>query len=215
MSKRVKIDIKDNGTAILKMDDPANKNIFSDDFVNELVGGIDLLEKKQDIKVCILHGLEDVFSAGADKKNLLDLCKGKIHVKDLIISEKLINASFPIIAAMEGHAVGGGIVIASCCDMVIAAEESRYGAVFMSLGFTPGMGCTRLLAEMVGPFVASEMMFTAKLFKGKELAKKGTNINYILPKTEVMAKAEDIALQISEKNIKSIHLLKYSLSEGK
>ncbi|MDD5067031.1 MAG: polyketide synthase, partial [bacterium] len=173
------------------------------------------LEEKEKPKVLILSGMKDVFSAGAEKQNLLDLCEGKVFVKDLVISEKLINAPFPVIAAMEGHAVGGGLVMAVCCDIVIAARESRYGAVFMSLGFTPGMGCTTLLAELVGPYIASEMMFTAKLFKGSELAEKGTNINYILPREEVMKKAEDIALQISEKNVKSINLLKYSLSAKK
>jgi polyketide biosynthesis enoyl-CoA hydratase PksI len=74
------------------------------------------------------------------------------------------------------------------------------------------MGCTTLLADMVGPMIANEMMFTGKKFRGKELAEKATNINYILPKTEIMPKAQDIALQIAEKNIKSIYLLKYALS---
>ncbi len=73
----------------------------------------------------------------------------------------------------------------------------------MQLGFTPGMGSTTLLPELVGPFIASEMMFSGKRFKGNELSGKSTNINYILPKEEIMPKAEDIALQISEKNIKS------------
>ena len=215
MSKRIKIEIRDNGIALLKMNDETNKNVFANDFINELIDGIDVLENKHNPRVLILHGLRDVFSAGAEKKNLIDLCDGKIHVKDLAISEKLVNTPFPVIAAMEGHAVGGGLMIAVCCDIVIAATESRYGAIFMSLGFTPGMGCTKLLAELVGPFIASEMMFTAKLFKGKELSEKGTNINYILPKAEVMKKAEDIALRISEKNVKSIYLLKYALSEKK
>ncbi len=215
MKKKIEIIVKDNGIAHLKMNDTANKNVFAEDFINELIENIDTLENKEKPKVCILSGLDEVFSAGAEKQNLIDLCDGKIHVIDLVISEKLINTSFPVIAAMQGHAVGGGLVMASCCDIVIAALESRYGAVFMSLGFTPGMGCTTLLAELVGPFIASEMMFTAKLYKGKELAEKTTNINYILPKAEVMQKAEDIALQISEKNVKSINLLKYALSAKK
>ncbi|MBU1077308.1 MAG: enoyl-CoA hydratase/isomerase family protein [Spirochaetes bacterium] len=215
MSKKIIIKVEENGIAYLKMNDVQRKNVFADDFLDELVQGIDELENKYQPKVCVLHGLEDVFCAGAEKKNLTDLCDGKIHVKDLVVSEKLVGTSFPVIAAMEGHAVGGGLVMAACCDIVIAARESRYGAVFMSLGFTPGMGCTQLLSGLMGPFIANEMMFTGRLFKGKELADKGTNINYILPKTEVMPKAKDIAGQISEKNIKSIYLLKYALSARK
>jgi len=215
MSEKILINIKDNGIAYLKMNDEKRKNVFSDGFISELIQGIDVLENKHKPKVLILSGLPDVFSGGAEKQNLLDLCDGKIYVKDLTVSERLINTPFPIIAAMEGHAVGGGFIMAVCCDIVIAARESRYGAVFMSLGFTPGMGCTTLLSELVGSYIASEMMFTAKMFKGSELAEKNTNINYILPRAEIMQKAEDIALQISEKNIKSIYLLKYALSAKK
>ncbi len=215
MSNKIEVKIDKNGIAVVKMNDIERKNVFADDFINELVECIEKLEDNDNIKVLILHGLEDVFSAGAEKKNLIDLCDGKIHVKDLLISEKLVHTPFPVIAAMEGHAVGGGLIMASCCDIVIAAKESRYGAVFISLGFTPGMGCTQLLPELMGPYIANEMMFSGKLYKGRELLDKGTNINYILPKIEVLQKAKDIALLISEKNIKSIYLLKYSLSAKK
>jgi polyketide biosynthesis enoyl-CoA hydratase PksI len=213
MSK-VEIKIQDNGLAFLKMNDVDGKNIFSDDFIHDLLTGIDKIEEQRP-KVMILQGLEDVFSGGADKETLMDLCDGKLRVKDLLISDRLINVNFPVISAMEGHAVGGGFVMAACSDIVLAAEESRYGVVFMSLGFTPGMGCTTLLQGLVGDFIANEMMFTGKRFKGSQLAKMNTNINYILPKNKIMKKAQDIALQICEKNVKSINLLKYALSARK
>lgn len=202
------------GIARLRMNDTERRNIFADDFLDALVKEFEKLEK-QGPKVLILQGLPDVFSGGAEKKNLMDLCDGKVHVKDLVISEKLVHAEFPVIAAMEGHAVGGGLVMAACCDIVLAARESWYGVVFMSLGFTPGMGCTTLLQGLFGPHIASEMMFTGRRFKGAKLMEKGTNINYILPRAEIMDKAEEIAADISEKNLKSINLLKYALSAPK
>lgn len=214
MSNKMLIEIRDNGIAHMKMNDVEGQNIFSDDFIDEFIKGVQEIETHKP-KVLILSGLPKVFSGGAEKETLIDLCEGKIKVKDLLISETLVNLNFPVIAAMEGHAMGGGLVIALCCDIVLAAKESRYGAVFMSLGFTPGMGCTTLLQQLFGTFIANEMMFTAKRFKGSELAQKGTNINYILPKKEIMQKAEDIALQISEKNVKSVNLLKYTLSANK
>jgi 4-carboxy-3-alkylbut-2-enoyl-[acp] decarboxylase len=215
MKDIVTIDVQDNGIAYLRMQDLEHKNTFSDDFVHAVIVALDRLEEEYDPKVLILSGLPEVFSGGADKQNLVDLCDGKIHVKDLLISEKLVNAPFPIIAAMEGHAVGGGMIMAVCSDMVVAARESRYGVVFMNLGFTPGMGCTELLANLVGPNIANEMMYTGKCYKGKELAEKSTQINYIVPKAEVMATAENIALQIIEKSVKSISLLKNALSAKK
>ncbi len=214
MGKIIDIEYSDTQIAYLKMNDMDGKNIFSEPFLDALISGIDEVAETKP-KVMVLSGLDDVFSGGAEKETLIDLSEGKLRVKDLVISEKLVNLNFPVVAAMEGHAMGGGLVMGLCCDIVVMARESRYGAVFMSLGFTPGMGCTTLLPELVGPYIANEMMFTAKRFKGKELESKGTNINYILPKKDVMRKAEDIALQIAEKNVKSINLLKYTLSANK
>ena len=197
------------------MHDTEGRNVFSDSLINGLIGAIDELESKHKPSVMILRGLPDVFSGGAEKESLIGLSEGKVFVKDLLISERLVATPFPVIAAMEGHAVGGGLVMGVCCDIVIASLESRYGTVFMNMGFTPGMGCTTLLQELVGTYVANEMMFTGKRFKGRELAEKATNVNYILPKNQVMHKAMDLALQIAEKNIESIYLLKYALSARK
>ena len=215
MKKTVALELHKENIAVVTMQDTANRNIFSDALIHELIETLDELENKHKPSVMVLKGLPDVFSGGAEKETLIGLSEGRIHVKDLIISERLLNTPFPVIAAAEGHAVGGGLVMAVCCDIVIASMESRYGAVFMNMGFTPGMGCTTLLSDLVGPYIANEMMLTGKRFKGRELAAKGTNINYILPKAEVMDKAMDIALQISEKNIESVYLLKYALSAGK
>ena len=212
MTAALQLDVKDSGMAYLKMRDEAGKNVFNDDFIQSFIAGMDRLETQYKPKVLILSGLADVFCGGAEKQSLIDLCDGKIRVKDLLISERLLNVPFPVIAAMEGHAVGGGLMLAACSDIVLAAQESRYGVVFMNMGFTPGMGCTRLLAELVGPFVANEMMYTGKCYKGRVLAQMHTQINYILPKAQVEPKAKDIALQICEKNLPSLNLLKQTLS---
>ncbi len=215
MKKTVDLVLREENIAVVTMQDTDTRNIFSDALIHGLIEAVDELENKHKPSVMILRGLPDVFSGGAEKETLIALSEGRIHVKDLLISERLVNTPFPVIAAAEGHAVGGGLLIAACCDIVIASMESRYGAVFMNMGFTPGMGCTTILSELVGPYIANEMMFTGKRYKGKELAGKGTNLNYILPKTEIMDKAMDIALQIAEKNIESVYLLKYALSAKK
>jgi polyketide biosynthesis enoyl-CoA hydratase PksI len=215
MSERMKLTSEPSGVSWLKMNDTRGRNIFSSEFIAELLEALEELEQERRPKVLVLSGLPDVFCGGAHKKELIDLCDGKAAVKDFVICERLLEMPFPVIAAMEGHAVGGGLAVGFCCDIVIAARESRYGAVFMSLGFTPGMGTTTLLAELVGPFLANEMMFTGKRFRGSELEGRGTHINYILPRSEVLARARDIAEQIAEKDARSISLLKHTLSAKK
>ncbi|MBN1271375.1 MAG: enoyl-CoA hydratase/isomerase family protein [Candidatus Aminicenantes bacterium] len=214
MGEKIITQVEKNGVATLRMNDAATNNTFTDEFISGFIQCLERIEEAEP-KVLILQGLPQVFCAGAEKRNLLDLCEGRILVKDLLISEKLVQVPFPVIAAMEGHAVGGGFVMAMCCDIVLAARESRYGVVFMSLGFTPGMGCTTLLPELVGPFLANEMMYTGKRFKGRELAERSTNINYILPRKEILPKAKEIALRISEINRKSLTILKNTLAARK
>jgi len=211
----MKVTREPSGTTWLMMDDPKGKNVFSLRFTEEFLDALADVERQGGTKVLVVQGREDVFCGGAEKQALLDLCDGKAAVKDLVICEHLLNTPFPVIAAMEGHGIGGGLAMALCCDVVIAARESRYGAVFMTLGFTPGMGCSILLSDLVGPFLASEMLFTGKRFRGSELAARATNINYIVPKKEVLDKARDLAALIAEKDIRSIALLKQALSARK
>ena len=214
MSGCIDLHVDNEGVAHFHMADRERKNIFSDRFIDDFLVTLDEVDRLEP-KVMILRGLPDVFCGGAEKEALLDLADGKFVVKDLVLSERLVATRFPVIAAMEGHAMGGGLVLGLCCDMVVAARESRYGAVFMSMNFTPGMGCTTLLPELVGRFVAAEMMYTAKRFRGSELETKGTSINYIVPKADVIKKATDVALQIAEKSRRSLYLLKYALCAPK
>jgi len=211
----MKIRQEPSGITWLHMDDREGRNVFSHRFIQEFLGALENVEAKGGTKVLVVQGREDIFCGGAEKKALLDLCDGKAAVIDLVICERLLETSFPVIAAMEGHGIGGGLAMALCCDIVIAARESRYGAVFMNMGFTPGMGCSVLLADLVGPYLAEEMLFTGKRFRGSELASRATNINYIVSRKEVKEKARDIAEQIAEKDIRSIGLLKRSLSARK
>ena len=214
MQKRIILETEEPGIVTLKMNDVDHNNTFTESFIRDLLASMDELEQQKP-KVVILRGLPDVFCGGADKQTLLDLSDGKLSMQDLVLSERMVDAPFPVVAAVEGHAIGGGFVLALCCDIIVAARESRYGSVFMNMGFTPGMGCTTLLAELVGSYIANEMMYTGKRYRGSELENKGVHINYILPKKEVLPKARDIALQISEKSQNSLYLLKRSLGAKK
>ena len=202
---------KPGGYGILHMDVAQGPNILTEPFVQAFIDQWHRLCKEIRPKVVLIQGRSDVFCGGGAKDTLIGLTEGRVTVDDLIITDLIVQAPFPIIAAMEGHAIGGGLVMGASCDIVLAALESRYGAVFMNMGFTPGMATTTLLPHLMGPYVAAEMMYTGKRFKGRELAEKNTNINYILPKSEILPMAEAIAKQMAEKPKESLYLLKHSL----
>ncbi len=212
MGEPVCLRIDAEGIAHLQLLDDDAGNLLSPAFVAAFGGALDQLQTDGHIRVCVLSGGSEVFCGGADRETLLRVCDGATSVSELQLPERLLDTPVPIIAAMEGHAVGGGLALAAACDLVVAARESRYGAVFMNMGFTPGMGATVLLPEFLGPYVADEAMYTGKLYRGAELARKGTRINAIVPRADVMSTAMELAQRIAEKGTQSIRLLKTALA---
>jgi polyketide biosynthesis enoyl-CoA hydratase PksI len=212
MTKRITIERHPDNEyiGVISMQDRESKNTFTDPFVDDFLELLGELQTDRHFKAFILRGLPDVFCAGAAKEALLSIFEGGLEVKDLALSEMLINLPVPVIAAMEGAALGGGFVVALCCDIVIMNEKKMYGTNFTNMGFSPGMGCTGLLQALVGDFIANEMMFRGRLMKGREYRGR-TLINYILPKEEIMDKAVDIALDIVEKPHQTLNIMKYSL----
>ncbi|MBL8959275.1 MAG: enoyl-CoA hydratase, partial [Gemmatimonadetes bacterium] len=124
----------------------------------------------------------------------------------------VLDADVPVIAAAAGHAVGGGLVLAAACDVTILARESRYGATFTRLGITPGMGCTALLEELVGPALAREMMYTGRSWRGTELLRRGAPGIRVLPRDAVVAAAMDVARDMCGSTPRVSRLLKRTLA---
>ena len=120
----------------------------------------------------------------------------------------------PVIAAMAGHAVGGGLALGICADITVVARESRYGATFMQYGFTPGMGSTALLEHVMGPALAHEMLLTGQTFRGSHFETRRA-FNYVLPRSEVMAKAAALGETLADKPRVALVTLKMSLSARK
>jgi len=200
-----------DGVAELWMHDELGNNAFSSEFVGHLLVRMAELARSREAKVCVVRGLSEVFCAGGDRQVLLDLAEGKLAPYDLELTRTLLELPIPTIAAMEGHAVGGGLVFGLACDMVVMARESRYGSNFMDLGFTPGMGTTRLLQFAVGDYLAAEMMFGCQYFKGSHFEGRA-QINYVVPRAKVLAQARKIAARLTDKPRFAIELLKRQLA---
>lgn len=203
----IKFSIDPSGIANLQMLDTEGKNGLTPDFVEALIHVLTELKTNEEVKVLIMSGLQDVFCSGADLDTLIKLCKKEIKPVDIVLSKLILDIPVPVISAMEGHAIGGGLALGLCADMTILAEESRYGCSFMNMGFTPGMGITKLLEHYMSPAMAQEMQYTGNFYQGKNLIGK-TNFNYILPKTEVLDKAQMLAEALSEKPRKALSVLK-------
>ncbi|PIQ98161.1 MAG: enoyl-CoA hydratase [Nitrospinae bacterium CG11_big_fil_rev_8_21_14_0_20_56_8] len=207
---RIVLEISEEGIATVRMQDRAGNNAFSPAFIEEFLQTLKRLDDES-IKVCVFCGLDDVFCSGGDEEVLLGLAQGTAKSYDLKMVKNILEIPVPTIAAMEGHATGGGLVLGLCCDMVIMAEESSYGCPFMNLGFTPGMGTTGLLRYAMGEYFAAEMMFGGQYFRGSRFRER-TLVNYIEPKARVMERARTLALRIAVKPRPALIMLKQNLS---
>lgn len=201
----------EHGIVEMAMCDNAGKNGMSPAFASAFLAAVDTLSQDQTCSVVLLTGLPEYFSTGATKEALQDIAAGKLAPTELILGRRLMGLPMPVIAAAEGHAIGGGFALLLSCDLTVIAEESRYGANFMAMGFTPGMGTTTLLEYTFGPAVAHEMLYTADLWRGRRYAAT-SGINAVLPRHEVRQHALVLARAISEKSRANLCRLKRVLS---
>jgi polyketide biosynthesis enoyl-CoA hydratase PksI len=201
----------EEGIYQLNIDAAEQENRLSEELCTEFIAALGSLTREPSLKVLILTGGKDVFCAGATLEMLKQISSGSADVKDLLLPNQILSFPVPVIGALQGHALGGGLTLALCCDILVAAQGSRYGVNFTNMGFTPGMGTTSLLPALVGHHFASEMILSGKLYKGKELRDRGL-FNYVVPSEEVMDVALDIARRIAEKPRHVIEMLKDTLS---
>lgn len=201
----------DEGVSIVQLRDRDGKNALTERLVDELRDVLATVGSDPLVKVVTLFGNADVFCSGASRELLLELAEGEVAPSDIALAGALLDVPVPTIAAMEGHAVGGGLALGFCADIVVMARESRYGTNFMSYGFTPGMGTTRLLEHALSPAVAHELLFTGELRRGVDFAGR-SGVNHVVPRADVRALALDVARRIADKPRASLELLKQSLA---
>jgi polyketide biosynthesis enoyl-CoA hydratase PksI len=198
--------------AVITLDDVAGRNALSEQVVHELLAALASVGADRSVHAVVLAGRGDVFCAGASRDMLRALVTGRVAPTDILLPRAILDLPVPVISAMAGHAIGGGFALGLCADLVVIARESRYGASFMNMGFTPGMGMTRLLEHVLSRAVAHELLFTGEARRGDAFA-TNAGFNYVLPRAEVLPKALDLAARIAENSRFALEALKRTLAQ--
>jgi 4-carboxy-3-alkylbut-2-enoyl-[acp] decarboxylase len=215
MPDRIVVSRSEAPIARLTLSVAESQNRLDAAMVRGIVQHLDQLRRDRELRALILAGAPDVFCAGASLDSLKALATGEADERDLFaLPEALLAFPVPIVAALQGHAVGGGLALALYCDLVVAAEGARYGFNFSQIGITPGMGMTRLLPLLVGDMLAGEMLLTGRHFQGRELRGRGL-FNYVVPAEEVDDRAQDLARQFALQPRHVLELLKETLTAGR
>ncbi len=199
---------------IIRINRPAQLNAVNKKTVEEIVDAIENFEKDEKIRVIILTGTNH-FSAGADIKEMSNLSPLEATEKSpLAIWDKMMeNTKKPIIAAVQGYAVGGGCEIALSCDMIIASEDAVFGQPEINLGLMPGAGGTQRLARIVGKHKAMELCLTGRFISAKEAYELGI-VNKIVPRELLLQEAIKIAKEISNKAPIAVSFIKDSIRKA-
>lgn len=199
-----------DGVARLTLADATSGNALGEPMVHALARAFASISRDPAIRVAVLDADGEHFSTGAPKELLLRLTQGDVHPADILLPKSLLDCPVPVVAAMAGHATGGGFALGLAADVVLLGEESRYGFTFMSLGFTPGMGTTALCEHTLSPAVAHELLYTGELRRGRDFARTG--INHVRPRAEVLPCALDLAARVALAPRPAVEALKRTLS---
>ncbi|MCR4922407.1 MAG: enoyl-CoA hydratase/isomerase family protein [Lachnospiraceae bacterium] len=183
------------------------------DEINETLDSIDLNE----VRCLILTGAgAKSFVAGADIGEMSTLTKAEGEAfgkKGNDVFRKLETLPIPVIAAVNGFALGGGCEISMSCDIRICSENAVFGQPEVGLGITPGFGGTQRLARLVGAGMAKQMIYTARNIKADEALRIGL-VNAVYPQEELMAQAEKMAQSIAKNAPIAVRNCKKAINEG-
>lgn len=201
----------EDGVAELVMADEPGRNGMSQAWGQAFLAALDEVAQWPQARALLLSGLPEYFCTGATLSALKDLEGGCLSPTALDFGRRLIGFPVPVIAVAEGHAIGGGFALLLSCDLSVVSETSRYGANFMALGLTPGMGMTSLLEGAVGRALAHELLYSGELRRGRAYAGTGA-FNAIAPTAEVRQRALMLARAIVDKPRDNLVHLKRALS---
>ena len=209
--------------AVLTISRPAALNALNSETLDELNTALTEIEARDDIKVVILTGGPDKkgnefksFVAGADIAEMSTLTKAEGEAfgkKGNDVFRKLETFPIPVIAAVNGFALGGGCEISMSCDIRICSENAVFGQPEVGLGITPGFGGTQRLARLVGAGMAKQMIYTARNIKAPEAFRIGL-VNAVYPQEELLPAAEKMAAGIAKNAPIAVRNCKKAINDG-
>ena len=199
---------------LITLNRPQALNALNAQLVSEVNHALDGLEADANIGCIVITGSKKAFAAGADIKEMAELTYPQIYLDDLFSdSDRVANRRKPIIAAVNGFALGGGCELALMCDFILAGDNARFGQPEINLGVLPGMGGTQRLTRAVGKAKAMEMCLSGRLIDAVEAERCGI-VARIVPSDELLDEALKVAAVIASKSLPIAMMVKESVNRA-
>ncbi|WP_187278387.1 enoyl-CoA hydratase/isomerase family protein [Methylobacterium sp. WL64] len=212
------LDAERHGSAlVLTMNRPEVRNALSNELVAALREAVRTAENIRDVRGIVITGAGDqAFSAGTDLKERTKLSqtgKGAQSQALLALGEEIWRSSKPVVAAVFGWCLGGGLELALACDLRIAAEDARFGFPEMRLGAYPGSGGPVTLTRLVGAARAKDLLFTARNFDAQEAERLGI-VQRVVPRERLSGTALAWIAEMEATSPLALAALKRSINDG-
>ncbi len=192
----------ENNIFIITINRPDKLNALNKDVMNDLNNAVDEIYNNHEIKSAIITGADEkAFVAGADIKEFVGLSieEGKLLAKKgHIIFDKIENSPKPIVAAVNGFALGGGCELALACHFIIASQSAKFGQPEVNLGLIPGYGGTQRLTQLIGRNRAMQLLMTGEMINAEDAMQYGI-INKVVKQEELLETAKNILSLIHTK----------------
>lgn len=208
---------KDGEIAVLTINRPKVLNALNAETLQEIDQAMDQLASDAEVKVIIITGAgERSFVAGADISFMSKLTP--LEARDFArlgqkVLSKIENLPKPVIAAVNGYALGGGCELAMACDIRVASEKAVFGQPEVNLGLIAGFGGTQRLTRLVNPGLAKEILFTADTYDA-ETARRIGLVNHVVPPDDLLHFCKNMARKIAARSPVAVRLTKQAVNEG-
>jgi enoyl-CoA hydratase len=207
-------EMKDNGVALITLNRPKALNALNQELCRELGDAITAIEKDTSVRATVITGNEKAFAAGADIKEMSTLSFMDVYKVGLFSALDVIpRARKPIIAAVNGYALGGGCELAMMCDFIIAGDKAKFGQPEIKLGTIPGIGGSQRLTRAIGKSRSMEMTLTGDMITAQEAQQAGL-VSRVVPQDELVKNALETASKIASYSSPIVQLAKEAVNKA-
>ena len=218
----VQVDRRDGGVAVVTLDDPDRRNAMTVTMGEAISTTFAELSSDDDLRAVVLTGTPPAFSAGGDLVMLEDHAR-RAREEDFDATDEMRSfyerflavrdVPVPVVAAVNGHAIGAGLCVALACDLLLVADEAKVGLNFARLALHPGMGGSWLFPRRVGWQQAAAWLYTGRIVSGAEAAAAGMALRS-MPSDDVLPAALQLADEIATSSPLVVRQLKQSLAHA-
>jgi len=214
----IEFEVRDNGVAVITMNRPKQMNSFNESLLRDMYKAVKIVRESEEIKVLVITGSGNAWSAGGDINGLLGGPQTAIEAKmQYDFSTNLIGEIYeleiPVIAAVNGVVAGAATSMMMACDLIIASEKARFGFNFINIGLCPDGGNTYFLVRKVGYNKAAEILWFGELMSAED-ALKFNIVNRVVPHEETLSQALALADRLVERPMFTVKLDKKILRQA-